>query len=307
MELADQVHLEFPAMGTECSVTVYGMPRSQALDAAKYAQHRIELLERRWSRFQPMSELVRLNETAGLGPVPVSADTVTLIQAMIDAWKWSEHWCDASVLPAVEAAGYDTDFLLVSSRTVGSPSSVPSAPVPGMGGVEYSHDDLSVSLPSGVRLDPGGIGKGLAGDLVLRDLMSFGAKGAVLDLGGDLSLDGAPGSLRPWRVQLPGTGDVTIAVPHSRHTGVATSSTRFRRWAGGHHLVDPTTGMPSSRPVRTATAVAGSAWQAEAASKVALLSPNAQEWFVREGLWARLERADGTPAELGSIAREVPA
>jgi len=238
-----------------------------------------------------------------MGPVPVSADTVTLVQTMLAAWEWTDFWCDASVLPAVEAAGYDADFLVVSSREEMSLSTVAIGKTPGLAGVVCSLEDLTVTLPHGVRLDPGGIGKGLAGDLVVQDLLSFGAQGALLDVGGDLSMGGVPGVDRPWNVELP-EGN-TLVVPSNRCSGVATSSTKFRRWAGGHHLVDPTTGMPSQAPVAMATSVAPTAWQAEAASKVALLNPDAAGWFARMKLWARVEYIDGDTSELGSRAQEV--
>ena len=64
--------------------------------------------------------------------------------------------------------------------------------------------DQRFSLPAGTRFDPGGVGKGLAGDLVAAHLLELGARSVQVELGGDVRVAGAPWVRRPsggWRLQ----------------------------------------------------------------------------------------------------------
>jgi thiamine biosynthesis lipoprotein len=129
-----------------------------------------------------------------------------------------------------------------------------------------------VVLPDGVVFDPGGIGKGLAADLVAAALLDAGADGACVNLGGDVRAEGsAPGGT--WRVAVshPGAAE-PVALVALAAGAVATSTTALRTWGPGvHHLVDPATGRPYAGPLATVTAVAREAAWAEVAAKAALL------------------------------------
>ena len=61
----------------------------------------------------------------------------------------------------------------------------------------------AVTLPLGVTLDPGGIGKGFAADLTAAALVEAGAAGALVDVGGDLSATGCPPAAEGWAVTVP--------------------------------------------------------------------------------------------------------
>ena len=80
----------------------------------------LELLEGRWSRFRPTSELCRLNDAGG-APVVVSASTFSLLARAVGAWRDTGGRYDPTVLTALEAAGYNRDF---DSITRTSPTSI---------------------------------------------------------------------------------------------------------------------------------------------------------------------------------------
>jgi thiamine biosynthesis lipoprotein len=125
-----------------------------------------------------------------------------------------------------------------------------------------------------VSLDPGGIGKGLAADIVAEAVHAAGALGALVDLGGDIRVAGRGPADGEWIIEIdaPEARTVRLAV---HDVGIATSSTLGRRWRahGGmhHHLLDPRSGLPIDGAFTTATAVAPVAWLAEAATKAALV------------------------------------
>jgi thiamine biosynthesis lipoprotein len=256
---------QFRAMGSDAEVIVVGEPSLIDRAVARVAD-----LEARWSRFVDDSEVSRLNRCAG-ERVAVSPDTVNLVRHAIEAWRLSGGSVDPTVLGDVLRAGYDRPFDQLRTR---APRPV-SLLVRGVTAIEV--DDGGVRLPDGVGFDPGGIGKGLAADLVTCDLLAAGADGVCVNLGGDLRVAG----------EAPDGGAWTVAVEHPEwrepiaHLGlldgaIATSTTLLRRWDDGdgrsrHHLIDPATGLPSNSDLAFVTVVADTAWRAEGLAKAVLL------------------------------------
>jgi FAD:protein FMN transferase len=289
-----QAERRFRAMGTDCHVLVYA-PAAAAAELADLAVERVELLEQSWSRFRPASELSRLNASAGQGPRPVSADLLRLARSMQDAWSRSGGLFDPTVLTSMRALGYDADFATVASRPVTALDDVLLASAPGMSGVAIDESDSTVSLPFGVGIDPGAIGKGLAADIIAEELSAAGAQGVLVNLGGDISVAGGPGHGEPWAIGVederrpvdhPERVLRTLAVSGHR-AGIATSSTLKRRWAQGrrHHVIDPRTGSMSASDLVQVTVVAPSACEAEWSATTALLQPAsaAAAWLEHEG------------------------
>lgn len=270
----------FRAMGTDCHVLVYA-PEESAEELADLAILRVELLEQSWSRFRPSSELTRLNSTAGHGPQPVSADLLLLAQRMHEAWTATAGLFDPTVLASMRALGYDTDFATVAARPATALDDVLLAAAPGMSAVRIDERESTIALPAGVGLDPGAIGKGLAADIVAEDLLAAGARGVLVNLGGDVSLAGEPADGEPWSIGIedervpadhPERVMETISVRGPR-AGIATSTTLKRRWAQGrrHHVLDPRTGLMSSSDLVQVTVVAATACAAEWSATAALL------------------------------------
>lgn len=142
--------------------------------------------------------------------------------------------------------------------------------------IELFADVCAVRLPEGTRFDPGGIGKGLAGDLIAWALRSEGAQSVQIELGGDVRVDGPAWGGGEWRVHVDDVdhGSAHAATIGLAAGGVATSSTVRRRWRRNavelHHVLDPVTGTSADTDLDAVTAVAPSLWWAEVVAKVAL-------------------------------------
>jgi thiamine biosynthesis lipoprotein len=199
-----------------------------------------------------------------------------LVERAVWAWRRSGGWFDPTVLDAVRRVGYDRSFDELADRSidvVAPPSTPPSAdastecsPAPGCSGIEVDDRLDLVRLPVGVGVDPGGIGKGLAADLVATGAVERGADAAMVSIGGDLRVAGEPPP-EGWEIEL----DHHLTDPARVNVldgAVATSSTLRRRWrtADGpaHHVIDPRTGRPSTGPVVACSVLAAEAWWAEA-------------------------------------------
>ena len=60
----------------------------------------------------------------------------------------------------------------------------------------------TVTLGADVEIDPGGIGKGLAADLVVELLLDEAARGALVNVGGDLRVEGTAPTGAGWVVAV---------------------------------------------------------------------------------------------------------
>jgi FAD:protein FMN transferase len=288
-------------MGTTAHLVVRGTGREDVLMRA--ARRRIAELEARWSRFRPSSEVSQLNVARRGHPVCVSADTYRLVETAVDAWSLSAGAFDPTVLDAMLANGYDRSFDLLAGRAC---EVRPPRPAPGAGGIALDPTMCSVTLPEGLGIDPGGIGKGLAADIVAAELLDGGAVGALVDLGGDIRVVGEGPADGRWIIDIedPCGGDRLLAHLALTDAGIATSSTRRRRWSTAdgtrHHLLDPMTGRPLTGAAVAATAIAPTAWRAELATKAALVTERTD---VRPDAHVVIVHADGR--RLASAALEA--
>jgi thiamine biosynthesis lipoprotein len=285
------IDTRFRAMGTDVHITIVDGPAT-LLDLG---QRMIAELEGRWSRFRPDSEVSALNQHAG-HPVLVSPDTYDLVTKAVTAWRATHGCFDPTVGAALVAHGYDRDFAVVRTAR---PEALASGPAPTPAGIQLDPAVGAITLPEGVTFDPGGIGKGLAADLVATVLLEAGARGALVNIGGDLRAIGeAPGE-DGWVITVCEPADpeeelLRLSMPEG---AVATSSSLRRRWqttsGEAHHLIAPATGQPVDSAVQSVTVVAAEAWWAEALTKsLYLLGP--AELVPLQGAHAVIVMADGT-------------
>ena len=262
----------FKAMGSTAELVIVG---DSAPELADWATARIEQLEASWSRFRPDSELSHVCRLAGTGPVPVSQEMIEAVGHAVALWYVTDGRFDPTIRAALEACGYDRTFRLIASN---GPPAPPARPAPGFDGVRIDRDRGTVTMPAGMHIDLGGIGKGLAADLVAVGLVERGARGACIALGGDVRVVGHSTTGMPWSVPIEDPRDEsrTMGSRTLVEQAVVTSTTRFRRWQRGdatmHHLIDPATGAPARQGVASVVAQADEAWWAEGVAKAALIA-----------------------------------
>ena len=153
-----------------------------------------------------------------------------------------------------------------------------------MTGIGLDEDLHAVTLPPGVRLDLGGIGKGTAADLISDQVMCRGAAGVAVSIGGDMRVRGQSPSGGGWSF----TDDEgrAIPLPDVADGGVCTSTTQLRRWTTGHgdvhHILDPRTGRPTPSTVESVTVLGATAQQAEVLTKAAIVAGDAAEDYLAQ-------------------------
>lgn len=266
--------------------------RLGADDRIAIARERLLDAHRRLTRFDPDSELCRLNRDPR-AEVPASPLLRRLAQAVGEAGELSGGLVDATVIDSLERAGYRESMEPGASKSrLKAPNrSAPCRPAgPDLGArwrlVHVDEEAQTIVRPPGLRIDSGGIAKGLLADLVGQTLAD--QPDYAVDCCGDVRIGGG-GRLRRVRIGDPfgdePLGELTIA-----DGGVATSGTARRTWIGAdghraHHLIDPASGRPASTGIVQATALAPSALLAEIYAKAALLSgpDEAPRWLPHGG------------------------
>ena len=181
---------------------------------------------------------------------------------------------------AVTAGAYDPTVLgpMVEAVTAG-PTPWPSTPT-----------SAPCRCGRGIPIDPGGIGKGLAADLVADQMIAAGAAAVAVVIGGDgrvRSIDGA----RRWTIDIAAPdGSAMIDRVEVDDAAVATSGCRRA------HLVDPSTGeLCEPGDVIQVSVLAGTGASAEALTKAVLVGgePDIADDLDRQGVGVLAVHADG--------------
>jgi FAD:protein FMN transferase len=291
------------ALGTTAVLRTSGDGLGVAVAAA---QREIARIDAAANRFDPGSELSRINASGGRR-TEVSPLTVRALRLAIDAATVSRGAVDPTIGQELVSLGYDRDWDLLVHVDAGTPLQVAPAPRGGplrhaaWRSIELWDEPPAVRIPPTIRLDLGATAKALAADLAARAAAVQTGAGVLLSLGGDIATCGpAPDGGWPVRVaddHRDGDAGVTqdIAIASG---GLATSSLVPRRWYHDghavHHIVDPRTGLPVTPHWRTASVAAADCAQANiAATAAVVLGADAPAWLNEHRLPARLVTADG--------------
>ncbi|HEX7603122.1 MAG TPA: FAD:protein FMN transferase [Polyangiaceae bacterium] len=295
--------IEFKTMGCHASALL-DAEGAEARAAFERLPAWFAIRERILSRFDPASALVRLNARgeARVDDVLWAATEVALAAA--DA---TDGLVTPTVLPALDAAGYDRSFANMERDQRGALAA--ERPVPDWRAIDRDETTRSIRLPPGVRLDLGGTAKGWCADVAASSLARFGP--ALVDVGGDIA---TAGTREPWLIAIedPRGGRDALELVRLRGGGIATSGRDLRRWRRAgvehHHLIDPRTGAPARTDVWTVTVIGPSALEAEIAAKRVFLegSRAGMAWIgTRPELAALVVREDGTMLQSARFARHV--
>ncbi len=308
---AELASVSFPALGTTALLCVTS---PEALPAAtEQLERELAEIDVACSRFREDSELVRLNASAGTGPVAVGPRLLEAVEIALDAAVSTDGLVDPTVGRTLRLAGYDRRFATVKLRD-GSSFRARFAAVPGVHGVRVDRERHTIRLDRGIEIDLGATAKALAADRSARAAASACGGGVLVSLGGDVSVSGpAPDGGWPVRVAddhaaPPEEPGPTVAIAGG---GLATSGTTVRRWRSGaaelHHIVDPRTGRPAVTPWRTVTVAARSCVEANVVSTAAVvLGEDAPAWLERRGVPARLVRDSGQVVLAGPWPEDAP-
>jgi thiamine biosynthesis lipoprotein len=153
-------------MGCETDILVVDSDPTLIDKARQHLAH----LERCWTRFNPDSDLSRIN-TAGGQPVTVDPSTITLLTAMVNGWAATGGAFNPTLLAPLVNLGYHTSWTdPTATTTVNAHTADMTAPTT----ILLDVNTCVVQAPAEIGLDAGGVGKGFAADLTVALLVEHG-------------------------------------------------------------------------------------------------------------------------------------
>ena len=205
-------------MGTVCEISIYPpskMSSKQALNTLTQAFEEIERQDHIMSLFKENSELFRLNREAARRSVRASENLWNVLVRSAEINRLSDGAFDPTVGP----------------------------PAYGFSKVHLDPKDRSVRFDQeGLRIDPGGIGKGYALDTAAAVLRRAGVRSALINFGGQILALGTPPGQQDWDVEIEEAG------LHLRIHDASVSTSSQSEHPG--HILDPKTNRPVDRPGR---------------------------------------------------------
>ena len=235
-EMQQPVERSLFAMNTYMTFTAYGEDAQAALQEAEECIQQVEGL---WSVTDKDSEIYQANHSGGQ-PVTVSEETAEIISFALEMAQRTGGALDPTIYPVLTAWGFTTD-----SKQVPSQQQIAQL----LEQVGYDRIQLNgseLTVPDGMELDLGAVGKGYTADLVTEILRRHGVTSALISLGGNIQAIGSRPDGSDWRLgirapwesgnlwrahrQRRGGGDLGAGMKTTLRTGRAistgTSSTR---------------------------------------------------------------------------------
>jgi thiamine biosynthesis lipoprotein len=262
-------------MGTD-STLVAVVPRGAAGEAAtalKAAEAELRRVEALMSTWIEASELSRFNRGEADVVLPLSAETLAVLEAAREHHAATGGAFDVTTKPLIEAW-----------REAAESDRLPDPDVLARAREQsrWEHIELEASgarkARESARVDLGGIAKGYGIDRAIEVLQERGCVGGLVEVGGDLRVFGSPPGREAWKVELRHpVEDRPWRELRVTDAAVCTSGdyARFVEIAGRRfsHIVDPRTGEPvdlsPSVTVVAPTALTADAW----ATALSVLGP----------------------------------
>ena len=244
-------------MGTLVKITAVARSESIAQASATAGFAEIRRLEELLSTWIPTSELSRVNASAGVMPVHVSPETLTVVQRAMQAAEMTGGGFNIAIGPAVDA------WRVTEGQRIPTESELESLrPLVDLQAVHVDVQERTIFLEkAGMRIDVGGIGKGYAADQAVDALRRAGAVAGVVALSGDIKTFGRlpGGKMFPVGIQHPREDGAVLAWIDLKDEAISTAGDyeRFfeRDGVRYHHILDPRTLQPA-RSCQSVTVIA---------------------------------------------------
>ena len=185
-------------MGTFVEITVIGKDQQKMKEAMEAGFYEVAKVEKLMSPYQKDSDISKINENAGNGPVKVGPEIFEVIKRSMKLSEISGGAFDITVSGLKGLWKIDTD----SPRIPSQDELNKRLSLIGFKQVVLDENNQAVYLPQkGMRLDLGGIAKGYAVDKAVIKMVRMGIKNASVNAGGDLHTIGMKEG-HPWNIGI---------------------------------------------------------------------------------------------------------
>lgn len=280
----------FDAMASACEILIDAdLSAIEATALTRLAGEEARRIEQKFSRYRPDSVVAAIHAARGKA-VRVDEETAALLDFAAQCHALSAGLFDITSGVLRQAWRFDGSDRLPEAARV-------EALLTRVGWIRLSWQRPWLTLPEGMEIDFGGIGKEYAVDRVLGLLRARTTAPLLVNFGGDLVTSGPRRGGAPWRVGVERPDSVETASAAGEAAGVVsvrggalTTSGDARRFllrdgVRYGHILDPRTGWPVRGAPRSVTVAAGTCTEAGLLSTLAMLQgPEAENFLRREGV-----------------------
>jgi len=254
-------------LDTIIQITAYG---PNAEDAIVEAFDRISDIQNKMTAVGKSSEIIKINEAAGLGYQKVSPDTFFVLKKGLYYSEKFQGRFDITIGPLVKLWGIGTE----NARVPDEQEIKNVLAKINYKALKLNEQENSAMLEKqGMSIDLGAIAKGYAADEVIRILKERGIKSAVADLGGNIFVLGHKPDGSPWRIGIQNPFDTrgsTFALVEVTDKTLVTSGIYERYFEENgkryHHILDTATGYPVENNLASVTIFSNNSIDADALS-----------------------------------------
>jgi FAD:protein FMN transferase len=271
--------IQFGAMASPCELLLHTADRDCGVELGRIVAAEAWRIEARYSRYRPDSIISRIHGCRGTA-VRLDDETAELIDFAAQCFELSEGLFDITSGVLRRAWKFDGSDCLPDVSTV-------RALLPLVGFDKLSWHRPFLTMPAGMELDLGGIGKEYAVDRAYDLLRSRCPVPFLVNFGGDLRAS-RPLPHGPWKVGIerPDADRSAAMMLEIEYGALATSgdSHRFVLKDGVRygHVLHPGTGWPVQGGPRSVTVAASSCTEAGLLSTIAMLKGTRARHFLDE-------------------------
>jgi thiamine biosynthesis lipoprotein len=274
----------FAAMAGPCEVLLDTDDRSEARSSLRIAEQEARRIEQKFSRYRTDNLVHRINHSAG-SPVEVDEEAASLIDYAATCYEVSGGMFDITSGALRRVWKFDG-----SDRVPEEPAVREVLQHVGWHRVTWANRTLS--MPAGMEIDLGGLGKEYAVDRAAALIAARTSHAFLVNFGGDLFASRGRRGGRPWGVGVDDperTGQGALYRIELSRGGLATSgdARRFVTWRGKRlgHILDPRTGWPVEGAPRAVTVLGPTCLEAGTLSTLAYLQgPRARQFLEEQGV-----------------------
>jgi FAD:protein FMN transferase len=278
----------FAAMASPCELLLDTDDRASAAALLRTAEQEARRIERKFSRYRSDNLVHRINHSGGR-PIRVDQEAALLIDYAATCHEVSDGMFDITSGALRRVWKFDGSDRVPSAAEV-------RAALRHVGWRRVTWEDSTLTLPAGMEIDLGGVGKEYAVDHTAVLLAAQTRDSFLVNFGGDLFASGERRGGRPWVVGVDDperTGEAALYRVEFARGGLATSgdARRFVLWKGKRlgHILDPRTGWPVEDAPRSVTVLGRTCLEAGSLSTLAYLQgPRAREFLEQQGVEFRI-------------------
>ena len=254
------------AMGTDCSVRVYGSDRT-----AKDIMDMLSDIENKYLSWRiEGSDIANINENASESePVMPSKWTYSYLENVLDLARKSSGAFDPTLGRVSQLWNLESDNPYIPSKSELTELLLET------GWEKINLGDGEVFLKDGVQIDLGAVGKGIGCDEARKMLEEADADAAVVSVGGSILTYGKKPDGKSWKIGIanPRTEDGESYLGSLTIDGTCSISTSgdYEKYViedgvRYHHILDQKTGYPAESGLISVTIVCDDGWLSDGLS-----------------------------------------